>query len=575
MVSPDAPYALPEMSWAGLTLAIQDPPDHEIMRWKYDSSQTTMSALPHILPGLSSWLARFDLRSLPLHGLYFVTTLVIVQSICVGVYRLFFSPLSKIPGPKLAALTHWYEGYYEVWLGGKYFLRIEEMHKKYGPIVRINPIEVHYNDPDFIDSVLPGPARKTNRHPGLAKKTGTPDSMVTTVDHEKHRQRRNPVAAYFSTASIRKLEPIIMVTMAKLLDRLEEKALDGSPLLQLHHVFKACTSDVITKYAFGDCFNFIDRADCGKSYFDATDRFFGLNHVMIFFPWFAALVQNTPGWFVKVLMPDLAELVEKKSWWIDRVREIRTSPNPDRVKNTIFDGILNSTLPSADKTDARLASEAQLVIFAGEGTTAFTLTAAVYELLANPPVLARLRAELAAAIPDEESIPSFAQVDGLPYLNAVVQEVVRLHPGVMNRQMRVPAEQPVVYHDKLGSNCEYVVPPGFIVSASPLCMHMNPAVFEEPYAFRPQRWIDNPKLARAFLGFSRGTRSCVGMNLARREMAIVLATIFRRYDLYRKQKGRTLELYDTERARDIDANHDMIIPIPAKGSKGLRVIVRN
>ncbi len=180
------------------------------------------------------------------------------------------------------------------------------------------------------------------------------------------------------------------------------------------------------------------------------------------------------------------------------------------MKTTIFDGILNSTLPAADKTDARLASEAQLVIFAGEGTTAFTLTAAVYELLANPPVLTRMKAELEGAIPDPESIPSFAQVDGLPYLNAIVQEVIRLHPGVMNRQMRVPADQPVVYTDKQRSGHEYTVPPGFLVSMSPLCMHMNPDVFDDPYEFRPQRWLDNPKLARAFLGFSRGTRSCLG-----------------------------------------------------------------
>lgn len=197
-------------------------------------------------------------------------------------------------------------------------------------------------------------------------------------------------------------------------------------------------------------------------------------------------------------------------WWIDKVHEIRRSSNPERIEGTIFEGILNSKLPPADKTDARLASEAQLVIFAGEGTTAFTLTAAMYELLANPPILAQLKAELAAAIPDEESIPSFAQVDGLPYLNAVVQEVIRLHPGVMNRQMRVPTEQPVIYHDKLRSSCEYIVPPGFLVSTSPLCMHMNPAVFEEPYKFHPQRWINNRRLARAFLGFSRGTRSCLG-----------------------------------------------------------------
>lgn len=64
------------------------------------------------------------------------------------------------------------------------------------------------------------------------------------------------------------------------------------------------------------------------------------------------------------------------------------------------------------------------------------------------------------------------------------------------------------------------------------------------------------------------------MNLARRELAIVLATIFRRYDGYHGQEGRTLELYDTERKRDIDANHDMIIPAPAKGSKGVRMRVR-
>lgn len=130
-------------------------------------------------------------------------------------------------------------------------------------------------------------------------------------------------------------------------------------------------------------------------------------------------------------------------------------------------------------------------------------------MLANPSVLAKLKVELEAAIPDEKVIPLFSQVDGLPYFNAVVQEVIRLHPGVMNRQMRVPVDLPVIYSDTK-SGRKYVVPPGFLVSVSPLCMHMSAEVFADPYEFRPQRWIDNPKLARAFLGFSRGTRSCLG-----------------------------------------------------------------
>ena len=50
----------------------------------------------------------------------------------LGVYRLYFHPLAKFPGPKLAALTLWYETYHDVWCRGKYVFEIKEMHKKYG-----------------------------------------------------------------------------------------------------------------------------------------------------------------------------------------------------------------------------------------------------------------------------------------------------------------------------------------------------------------------------------------------------------------------------------------------------------
>ena len=65
------------------------------------------------------------------------------------------------------------------------------------------------------------------------------------------------------------------------------------------------------------------------------------------------------------------------------------------------------------------------------------------------------------------------------------------------------------------------------------------------------------------------------MNFARREIGIILATILNRYDLYHGQEGPTLELYDTTRERDIIATSEMIVPMPAKGSCGLRVKVRN
>jgi cytochrome P450 len=103
-----------------------------------------------------------------------------------------------------------------------------------------------------------------------------------------------------------------------------------------------------------------------------------------------------------------------------------------------------------------------------------------------------------------------AQVDSLPYLSAIIQEAVRLHPGVMARQVRISPELPITYHDT-ESGKQYVLPPGTVTSMSPLDTHLNPSAFgEDAYEFRPQRWIANPKLNRYFHGFARGARNCVG-----------------------------------------------------------------
>jgi hypothetical protein len=65
------------------------------------------------------------------------------------IYRLFFHPLRKIPGPKFAAATYWYEFYQDVILQGHYVKEYPRLHEQYGPIVRVSPDRVHVNDPSY------------------------------------------------------------------------------------------------------------------------------------------------------------------------------------------------------------------------------------------------------------------------------------------------------------------------------------------------------------------------------------------------------------------------------------------
>lgn len=79
-------------------------------------------------------------------GAYGDTAAAVASSVIVAalignvIYRLYFHPLSKFPGPKLAALTTWYEGYYDIVHRGRYLWEMEKMHKAYGTHVRDSPL---------------------------------------------------------------------------------------------------------------------------------------------------------------------------------------------------------------------------------------------------------------------------------------------------------------------------------------------------------------------------------------------------------------------------------------------------
>ena len=121
------------------------------------------------------------------------------------------------------------------------------------------------------------------------------------------------------------------------------------------------------------------------------------------------------------------------------------------------------------------------------------------------------------------------------------------------------------------------IPAGTPLSMTSLLVFQNPKIFSGPFTFKPERWIENPRLDRYQLVFSKGPRSCLGKNLAMAEMYLVLASIFRVYGSNNvRMKGDIgiFELFETD-STDIECSIDGYVPHPEKDTKGVRFLIRS
>jgi cytochrome P450 len=163
------------------------------------------------------------------------------------------------------------------------------------------------------------------------------------------------------------------------------------------------------------------------------------------------------------------------------------------------------------------------VFFAGHETTACLLSWTWYVLAQRPDVEEKLLAELRQAGADGES-PA-ALVSRLPYMQMVLNEVLRLYPPAYAFGRRAVRDTVVGTHG---------VTAGTTVLMSPWAMHRDPTYFENPERFAPERWENGlaSHLPRfAYFPFSSGPRRCVGSAYATMEATIAIATILPRFSL--------------------------------------------
>ncbi|GBF66345.1 cyrochrome P450 [Trichophyton mentagrophytes] len=496
-----------------------------------------------------------DIHSiLPMHLFALIVVSIFAYVIGNVIYQLHFSPLSKFPGPKIAAVTYLYEFYYDAILKGRYIFKVKELHEKYGPIIRISPRELHINDPHFYN-VLYSHSNPRDKEYYYLKPFDFPLSSFGTESHQLHRLRRGAMNPFFARGRILQQESLIQGLVKKLCSRIENFGAGGG-IVPLSLGYTCLTTDLITTFTMDRCYGYLEAPDWypnwGQVLRDASE----MSMVSRQLTWVLSLLKMLPKSLTMSLNPGLKlfyTLAERCRERIDEVqyerqREQKGAEETVGRKKTIFDQIFDSRLSAEEKQPARLTQEVRSIIGAGTETTSNCLSVISYHLLRNPEKLRRLKEELREAEPDPTAEIRLCQLESLPYLSSVVLEGLRLSYGVSTRLQRKSPRGVIEYG-------KYAIPPGTPVGMSSVIMHHSEEIFPDSYNFVPERWLDLEErkyLEKYMVSFSSGSRRCLGMNLAKAEIFIAASTIFRRFDF---------EMCDTT-LDDIQIHHDLFIPRP-------------
>ncbi|KAL8715238.1 MAG: hypothetical protein Q9220_001196 [cf. Caloplaca sp. 1 TL-2023] len=477
-----------------------------------------------------------------------------------GFYRLYLSPIAKFPGNKLTALTYWYECYYDLIKGGRFSARVTRMHDEYGPIVRINPHELHIQDSQFYATLY----RREGKQDKYARQVamfGIDGAQLATVQHEAHRRLRAPLAPFFSKKSISGMTGLIHERLGVLCHRIHEFKVSRRPM-PLGLAFVALTADIVSTYALIRRLHLVEREDFSVDHHHMLVNFNTSCHLLKHFPWFFRMMQKMPHRIASWLDPELAlmfSLIDRFSADIQHVRDQLRTDSHDLVPS-IYQALLESDLPNEVKSTDMLAKSGLQYIIAGSETTSQVLSTITYHLLANPDRLSKLRTQLQILMPDPDTIPPLPQLEANPYLTACVQEGLRLSYGTVNRLTRVCAT-PIKYR-------EWDIPANTPVGMTTVDVHDDESIFPDHMSFLPERWLvdreSGDRLDNYLFTFGKGTRMCIGMNLAYAELYITLAVVFRRFEF---------ELYQTDRAT-VQYGRDYFTPFPEKGSDGVMVLVK-
>jgi cytochrome P450 len=357
------------------------------------------------------------------------------------------------------------------------------------------PPFVILSDPDEIKQMFLAPPDVL--YPGEGAQILEPvlgPNSVILLDEGPHLRQRKLLLPAFHGEKMQRL--------SGLMSELAEREVASWPLEQpvaLHPRLQRLTLEVILRAVFG-----LDRGARLDELSDLLAEMlaFGENPLSLIPPAQRLLAGRGPVGRMERTRARADELIYAL------IDERRTADEPG-------DDVLSMLLGARDEdeqpmNDAELRDELVTALAAGHETSASQLAWAIERIAREPRIQSRLHAELDAG--DDEA-----------YLVATINEILRRRPVLPAPEPRM-VKQPI----EIGG-VEYQ--PGVVLFASAYLMHHDAAIYPDPYAFKPERFLDQTPGTYTWIPFGGGRRRCLGASFALLEMKLVLRAVLERCEL--------------------------------------------
>lgn len=375
-------------------------------------------------------------------------------------------------------------------------------------------------------------------------------TALSTKESSTHASIRKPMTTTYSMSNLRGYEPFVDSTIATFISRLDELYIGTGKRCEIDVWLQYFAFDVVSTLTMGRPLGFLAAGRDVDGMIADLDRDFAWKGVFTQMPVLDWLLRRNP--ISLYLFPNGRNkaVSAARVHLADRMKEGNEKENQSVKEGAKADFVshllsLRSDSPNSPITDRTIFTVVAQNLLAGSDTTAVVLRASLYYVVRHPAVLARLRAEL-----DSENVtypvPWKVANAELPYTDALINEILRIHPvSAMLFEREAPAEGFTLPDGR-------VLPKGTVVAMNFWNPHYNTTIYgADVESFRPERWLQGYMegestedfdvrlrgMKNTLVAFSKGPRGCLGKNVALLEIYKLVPTLLGVLEVGHRRSG--------------------------------------